>query len=336
MLLRPALVVSSVASLALFVGCGGDDGGGDGGATVGATSTATAGDDGDGADDGVDDGADDGVTSTAGDGMDDTLPDSTGDDDADATDSETGPAGDVSVFRFASLNVRDPHFFGDTLVGCIDVTDSVPVGSSVNEQFNEAINTDMSPDGAPDGLLDLSLLLVFDPLDQADGSGGTLSFANGACPVGGGDCSLLPMTMEFPTDFTSSAAGPCDHVEAGDLSGYDPAPGTTAGPCFSAGPASVSIVTTSFTLPLEMTEIAATYQGDPATSLLSGTLRGFLSTANAEAVALPADLTESTGATNVAGLLPGHPTNCGNGDDTDGDGWWFYADFTALSAGYTG
>jgi len=246
--------------------------------------------------------------------------------------------GDAAVFRFASLNVRDPHFWADTIVGCTDVTDETPIDANggVNDLFNASINMDLGPDDTPDGFLDLSLVLLFRPLDQADGAMGDMDFANGQCPAPNGDCDLLPATMLYPAQYTVSMAGPCENVVASELGGYDPAPGTTPGPCFSAGPTNVEIVTSSFTLQLENTEIAGTFQGDPATSLMTGTLRGFLTTAAAEATALPPDLEMDTGAANVAGLLAGHPTSCANGDDTDGDGWWFYADFTALSAGWAG
>ncbi|MBL4686153.1 MAG: hypothetical protein JKY37_16285, partial [Nannocystaceae bacterium] len=257
---------------------------------------------------------------------------------ADATAGDTGMPGEGAVFRFASLNVRDPHFFADVAVlGCTDVTDEAPLGMpGVNDQFNEAINMDIGPDDMPDGNLDLSLLLLFETLDQNDGGMGNMTFANGSCPAAGGDCTLLADTMEYPTMYTTSDAGPCENTVAADLSGYNPAPGTTAGPCFSAGPSTVVIATSSFTLTLEDTEISATYTGSPATSLMSGTLRGFLTTANAEATILPQELQDSTGPTNVAGLLPGGNGSCAAGDDTDGDGWWFYADFTALSSSWAG
>jgi hypothetical protein len=138
----------------------------------------------------------------------------------------------------------------------------------------------------------------------------------------------------------SQAAGVCHEADPTHLSseGYNPAPGSTSGPCFHAGPADVVIVTTDFDLPLTNAEIAATYEGDPATGLVSGTLRGFLSTAAAEATPLPKDIMSMTGAANVAGLLPGGLDNCAGHDDTDdgGAGWWFYVDFTAMPAPWTG
>ncbi|MEM6992885.1 MAG: hypothetical protein AAF721_20385 [Myxococcota bacterium] len=335
-----------MAALGLATACGDDSSPNTTAATtMQATTTATMGTPDDGVDDGMMDADSD---DTMGPSDNDAEADMDMDMDAEATaDAEadmdmdmdaTGPGGDAAVFRFASINVRDPHFFGDVLIlGCTDLTDSAPAGNlGVNEQFNQAINMDLGPMDMPDGNLDLSLMLIFPSLDQADGAMGDMDFANGTCPVGGGDCGLLAGSMLYPSTYTSSDAGPCENVVPAELSNYTPAPGTTPGPCFSAGPATVEIVTESFSLTLEDTEIAGTYQGDPATSLMSGTLRGFLSTATAEATILPMDLQDSTGAMNVAGLLPGGAGNCDPGDDTDGDGWWFYADFTALGSSFAG
>jgi hypothetical protein len=251
----------------------------------------------------------------------------------------TGPPATGANFRFSSMDVRDPHFFADTLVGCVDVTDMAPLNmAGVNDRFNEAINMDTDADG----FLDLSLMLLFrgDGLDQTDGGGGDMDFANGQCEPAGGDCDLRPASELQPTMYTSQAAGVCHEADPTHLSGegYTPVPGVTMGPCFHAGPADVTIVTTSFELPLTGAEIAATFQGDPATSFMSGTLRGFLTTAAAEATPLPMDLQMSTGAMNVAGLLPGGAMSCAAHDDTDdgGSGWWFYVDFTALPAAWIG
>jgi hypothetical protein len=240
------------------------------------------------------------------------------------------------------MDVRDPHFFADVIIfGCTDVTDMAPAGNlGVNQQFNQAITTDTDADG----FLDLSLMLLFrgDGIDQSDGGGGDLDFANGQCaiPADNTVCDIRPNSDLNPATYTSQASGVCHEADPTHLSsaGYTPAPGVTNGPCFHAGPADVVIVTENFDLPLGNAEIAGTYEGDPATGLVSGTLRGFLTTADAEATPLPKDLQMSTGAMNVAGLLPGGTDNCAGHDDTDegGTGWWFYVDFTAATAPWNG
>jgi hypothetical protein len=177
---------------------------------------------------------------------------------------------------------------------------------------------------------------------QGDGGGGDFDFANGTCliPFASTVCDLLEGTDVTSTTYTSSAAGSCENIDPSHLSGenYTPAPGTTPGPCFSAGPTNVTIVTTSFDLPLENAEIAATYEGDPATGLITGSLRGFLSTTAAEGIMLPPDLAMSAGVDHVAGLLPGGLDNCATWDDRDdgGTGWWFYVDFEAVPVPWNG
>lgn len=344
------LLAASLSCLAVTIGACADDGGGGDDAsamTMTMTGAGTVADDGDdgSADDGDDtpddgddtpDDGDDGADSTAGDDVGDDTPDDGGSDDV----SDTGEPGDVQAFRFTSLYVRDPHFFANSVIGCVDVTDMVPLmpGASVNEQFNAAINGD-DPD-MPDGNLDLSLLMLFRPLDQADGAAGMADFANGTCliPAAATVCDLLPDTELNPAAYTSQAAGVCHMPDAAHLSseGYQPAPGMTSGPCFHAGPADVRIVTTSFDLPLDDAEIAGTFNGDPATEFMTGTLRGFLSVASATATVLPADLQKSTGAMTVADLLAGSANGCADHSDLDGEGWWFYADFTATQVPWEG
>ena len=195
-----------------------------------------------------------------------------------------------------------------------------------------------------DGSLDLSLMLLFrdDPIMQGDGGAGNLDFANGDCliPFDATVCDILEGTDLTNTSYTSSAAGPCENIDPTHLSdqNYAPAPGTTPGPCFTAGPTNVTIVTTSFDLPLENAEIGATYQGDPATGLMTGSLRGFLTVETAEATNLPPDLADLLNAATVADLLPGGANSCAGHDDRDegGTGWWFYVDFEAVPVPWNG
>jgi hypothetical protein len=253
-------------------------------------------------------------------------------------DTSTGEPGAVDAFRFTSLYIRDPHFFVSALGFCIDVTDTDPPGQqSLNNQFNDAIG--MDDPASPDGNLDLSLMLLFRPLDQADGASGSADFANGSCaiPAENTVCDIREGTALDPTEYTSLAVGTCLMPDESHLSteDYNPAPGTTGGPCFHAGPATVHIQT-SFSLELETAEIAGQFDGDPADGFLSGTLRGFLSEATANTTMLPADLQDSTGATFVSELIPGGMNSCAGHDDRDGAGWWFYADFTAERVPWNG
>jgi len=75
--------------------------------------------------------------------------------------SAQSPAG----FRFADLDLRDPHLFVDAF-GCRDITDTPLLGFSVNGTLQTRIQTD----GDGDGSLDLSYLVEFLPLDTSQAS----------------------------------------------------------------------------------------------------------------------------------------------------------------------
>ena len=94
------------------------------------------------------------------------------------------------------------------------------------------------------------------------------------------------------------------------------------------------------TLALKQTQVAATYSGNPATGLVNGLLRGFLSEADAEAAALPAAYVSLLHAETLAGLLAGGDGACANHDARDSladgtRGWWFYLSFTSTKVTYT-
>ncbi len=336
-IVRISLAVLVVPCVILSA-CNNDGGGGEGAqGTQGTTNAST------GADDNPSSGPDQttaaSVDTTA--GASDTIePTTTGQ--TSANPDSTGPGADLVAFRLTSLYARDPHFFvGNSLLGCHDITDedasilTVDV-QSVNGQFNEAINTD-DPEG-PDGVLDLSLLLIFRPLDQADGAMGNMDFANGSCliPAEATVCDLREGTELQPAMYTSQAAGTCQAPVAAELSSenYSPEPGSTTGPCFLAGPSSVTIATSFASLPLEMATVAGQYVGDPADGVVQGTLRGFLSTTAAESVMLPRQFQALV--QTVSDLLPGGEGCCAEHSDLDGDGWWFYADFEAEVAPWNG
>lgn len=327
----PSENTSSIATLLLScsllaLGACGDDGGGTGtseGAS-GDTATSTAAT------------TMDSVDTTAGPTQMTTDDPTTG---VDTTaGEETGPPpGEVQAFRFTEMFVRDPHFFVLGLgVLCLDVTDMTPMGPSINEQFNAAINGDDPM--MPDDNLDLNLLLLFRPLDQGDGATGDMDFANGVCTVPPIECDIQEGTDPFPTTYVSMAAGTCLEPDPTHLSSanYNPQPGSSEGPCFGSAAGDVVINTSAFALPLSDSLIGAQFVGDPANEFVSGTLRGFLSRADAEGLVLPPEIQDSTGAMVIAELLPGGMGNCAAHDDMDGDGWWMYVDFTAQRVPWVG
>jgi hypothetical protein len=261
---------------------------------------------------------------------------------SDDDDDDTGQIepGDEDAFRFTAMSIRDPHFYASLpLFGCRDVTDSVPVGDSINESFNAAI----AEDGNDNGLLDLSLLLVFRPLNQADGASGSVDFTVGDCsaPADSTACDAPDSFDPIASSYTVMQQGTCHEPDASHLSSanYNPQPGTTMGPCFHAGPTTITIETDALDLPLQDAEIAGTFDADPAQAFMSGTMRGFLTEAAAQQIELPEDIQDTLSVRYVSQLLPGgcgpdadgpgSGCNCAGHDDRDGDGWWFYVDFTA-------
>jgi hypothetical protein len=255
-------------------------------------------------------------------------PESTTDDPTDATDPDTTTnvdPGELAAFRFNSIEVRDPHFFAP-VIGT-DVTDS-----NVNMPLNDALNTDGADgDPPPDGNLDLGLVVLFRPLDQADGGGADFEFANAVCtaPVETTTCDLFPKTDLYGTTYTNNTAGPCLAPNADELSDYGatapPPPEATPGPCFESAPAAVVLQTMSFNLPLADASVAATYVGDPAGNLVTGNIRGFLSSADAASTMVEVPV---FGVVPISDLL--------REEDMDGDGWRMHVAFTAETVEWTG
>ena len=255
-----------------------------------------------------------------------------GDDDSasdgsDVADVDSAPIeGPVVAFRITDLDLRDPHAF--VMIGaCNDVTEVQ------NDGFETDITEDNEgPDGDdnPDGLLDLSGLAVFRPLNQSVepvnlevvlGADCTAPIETTTCTRG--DASSITATG------SNDASSACDVVLADTRNGdYDPAVQPAAAPCFSAeAPAGVLEFG-----PFQLSEVAgaATYQGDPATGLTRGVLRGFLSEAHADATTVDTALGEMV----LSSLFPGGTDNCAEHDDRDQDsggasGWYVYLDFTA-------
>jgi len=240
-------------------------------------------------------------------------------------DTSTGDVpGAVTAFRLNSVAVRDPHLFAQ-IIPIGDPTDITE--SQVNEPLTAALNMDGEGDSPPDGFYDLGFALLLQPLDQTDGGTGGLVFANAQCAAGDApsECSLLATTVEYPSTFTSQVQGLCQEANPANLTNYDPAPGSTSGPCFVSAGAAVTIATSSFALPLENATVAARYVGDPAGNLVEGTLIGWVSIAAAESAVLAEDLP-------VVGGEPLSEILLESDRDDGGTGWWFHIDFTAVPA----
>lgn len=241
----------------------------------------------------------------------------------------------VDAFRMSDLDLRDPHVFVNAF-SCQDVTDTPLLGFSVNGQLQTSIQTDAS--SPADGLLDLSSLMLFQPLNQA--------LASNAFDSGAADCTA-PMGSTACSNFASSGltgtatlvpSGSCLMAVAGSTHGYTPAITNTNGPCFVSPTGTILLDLGGIPVPLQDAQLAATFVGTPATNLVSGLMKGFLRQSDADVTLVPATF-PLIGGKPISSLLPGgdppgpNNTNCAAHSDLDvhngESGWWFYLNFTA-------
>jgi cysteine-rich repeat protein len=218
------------------------------------------------------------------------------------------------AYRFTYLTIQDPRIINSS---GFDVT------PEANTALRNAASTDNvgSMSGGPDGFIDLSVVLRFDPLDQdAMSVPLVIDFANCTMPVATTTCAA-----RAPGDHTatSRAMGEC----LGPLPGTIPVGrvvNTPSGPCFSTSEITeFSIGLGGSALRFQHTQLGAQYVGDPASSLMTGLVRGFLPEVDAMAVIL--------GSSSLAENL--RPIDR---DTVDGVvGWWFYLSFVAEPVEFT-
>jgi len=260
---------------------------------------------------------------------------------ADAMPDAGNPVVDPTAYRFDFLALRDPHGF---VFGCSDITDPPGLfGNSVNGIIDDYLNVD----GDNDDILDLSIMMVFDPLDTGDTASTDVELVFGDCtaPASSATCSATSATTRFAAEVTNQPAGTCldtlaDTVSSGEeyIQDYPPIGVTTAGsePCFRSDAQSLTIPIAGAEITLEDARVAARYTDG---GLVVGLIRGFISEANAETTEVPLPL---LGDTPIADLLWGGENNgcpVDNDDPTPGDmdigpdgvtlGWYFYLNFTA-------
>ncbi|MGE5319217.1 MAG: hypothetical protein ACM3KD_03455 [Hyphomicrobiaceae bacterium] len=247
------------------------------------------------------------------------------------------------VFRIDSLALRDPHVFVLVLISCNDVTNPPGVlGFSVNGQITTQITTDADMNG----LLDLSLLALFRPLSQPPLAGADVEIATADCttPLGGEVCSPDANPPQSTT-YANQSSGVCLTPLAGttgpnNSGSYSPAITTSAAPCFSTTPVTVTFPFGVFTIPLQNVRASATYVGDPAGQLIDGLMFGFLSETDADAILLPSTL-PLIGGQPLSKQLPGGSGSCAAHTAKDigplgQPGWYFYLNYTAHQVTWTG
>lgn len=240
------------------------------------------------------------------------------------------------AFRFTDLDLRDPHVFVDLSPLCLDFTDTpIPLTDiSFNNNLEELINTD----GDMDGLLDLSLLLLFRPLDVL-ATGEQVDFQAGDCDIDGNGCVATPGSMPAVLTYDGFDTGTCLDVVGGTTSGYSPAVTPVTGPCFATVADTLVVDLLGIPVTLQEGQVAATFIGDPVSSLNPGLMRGFLSETDADNILIPADL-PIIGGQPFSALLPGGTNNCAPGDDRDmldgESGWWFYFQVVGQEVAFSG
>jgi cysteine-rich repeat protein len=246
------------------------------------------------------------------------------------------------AFRFGDLDLRDPHLFVPELTGntCRDITDTTYLGYSYNGAIQRSLTSDLSP---IDGYYDASPTLVFRPINQANNASTTLelNFArcSGSNPVNCSAGSAAAVTLTA----TSRTSGECLGILDGTVRPYAPAVTVAAGACFVSAPQSLTLTFAGVKWTLEQAQIAAVYSGSPATNLVNGVIRGYLTVAAADATTVPSTI-PFLGGHRLSYALPGgdpagSDDNCAAHDDRDpsgtANGWWVYFNFTAPRANWT-
>ena len=235
----------------------------------------------------------------------------------------------ITAFRFTDLDVKDPHIFVSVL-GCNDVTNPSLVPFSVNAELQK--NIEMDNDG--DGDLDLSPTLVFRGFNQTAATQPVeLHFATCTVATQQNPTVCRPDTAApIMATATFMSTGSCLGAAMGTVRPYSPAVTASTGPCFVTDAVTVTIDLGGIPITLRDARIAATYVGNPATTLSNGLLRGFISEADANNTIIPMSF-PIVGGRPLSSLLPGGTNNCNSGDDRDTNngvrGWWFYLNYPA-------
>jgi len=236
------------------------------------------------------------------------------------------------AFRVSELKIVDPHIFLDPFGtgSCIDITNppgllNVNVNGLVADFIGECTPVDQG--SAEPCTSDFNLVAIFDPLDQTPGEGGALQ----ECTFGGNPCLFNiglvescthadgaiscdgSIANEAITTFSSAGAGTMclaahpGTTGPGNAGNYTPGVVATDGPCGVSGELDLTLNLGSnpvITIPLEGMELAAQYVGDPATGLINGLARGFLSESAADGILI--EITDPiTLAFSLTQVLPG-------------------------------
>jgi hypothetical protein len=228
----------------------------------------------------------------------------------------------ATAYRITQLEMRDPHAYFSGIGGSCNDSNNIA---------NDALQRPIDHDDNNDGYFDDSQVIVLRPLAQDDGAMTPVSvYFKAQCTTNATTCKPGPLAPGNDTA-TSAATGTCLSSIAGTVKPYNPAVMSATGPCFSIGAVNVTASVFGTQVPLQQLQVGATYLGSPATGMMNGIIRGFLTQADADATSIafgpfPARLSS---------FLPGGQNNCASFSDKDilgmTEGWWIYFNFTATS-----
>jgi hypothetical protein len=239
-----------------------------------------------------------------------------------------------TAFRITEMYVRDPHIYVNAF-GCLDLTNGPT-------SFNGEINAQLQQDSDTDGDYDWSPVLVFRPLAPQTAATpvdlvlATCAFDNSGCADEGGTAYSLVANNQ--------ATGTCVGVIAGTTTAaYTPPVDTPVNQCFGTTAQTVALILPfSGGVPLTLYDarIGGVYQGAPATGIVRGLIRGFVSEADADNTVVPLPF----GDTVLSRLLAGGTGSCyqprpmvGDRDTGPGGqpGWYFYFNFSAVRTDFS-
>lgn len=264
----------------------------------------------------------------------------------------------LRAFRVTTLAIRDPHLFIDPFKSgsCSDITNPPGLlGLSATQLIANSIANCIPHTTGQTYPCDyeLSVVAVFDLLDERTGATGNLTLDVATCTNDGTATTCHLSNAAGHTTYLSrpspeTCMAPLPNTFGPNNTGlYSPTITSATGPCA----ASNTLSSLSFTfgtapaisIPLSDVQVAATYDGNPAATLSNGIMRGFVSEAAANnlIIEIPGGFIP---AFPLAQLLPGGTDNCappGPGDDQDDrdtsggqPGWYFYMNFSAQQVNF--
>lgn len=177
---------------------------------------------------------------------------------------------------------------------------------------------------------------VMRPLMQTAGGATPMEVTFPDCPppLASTTCTLPDGAPVNAATATNGTGAVCRAAIGGTTGGYTPVITTPSGACFASGEQTLSVDLGGVLVTLQNARVAAVYSGNPATGLVNGLIRGFVSEAAADSTILSEDLA-LIGGEPLSSILKGGDGNCASGDDRDVGpdgvtlGWWFYLNFTA-------